>query len=78
MPLPASWSAVRLIEGDVKAASLPIASNIKTGVHQDAVDPRGRRRLPTESAAVRERTEIGLLHEIVDIISANESRRDAS
>jgi hypothetical protein len=76
MPVPASWLAVRLIEGDVKAAPLAIASNIKTGVHQDAVDPRGRCRLPTESAAVRERTEIGLLHEIVRILAANESRRD--
>ena len=78
MPLPAAWPAVRLVQGDVNAASLAISSNIETGVHQDAVDPRGRCRLAAELTAVRKRTEIGLLHEIVDIIAANESRGDAA
>jgi hypothetical protein len=78
VPLSAPRPAVRLVQGDVNAAALPIPSDIETGVHQDAVDPGRRSRLTAKSVAMRDGAEISLLHQIIDILAADEARRDAA
>jgi hypothetical protein len=75
VPLTLARPAVHVVEGDLDAAALTVAADVQAGIHQDAVNPGRRGCLAAESVAMRERPQIGLLHEVIHVLAADESCR---
>jgi len=78
VPSPSAGRGAGLFERDVDTPPLPASPDVQARVHEDPVEPGGRRRLAPELIAAGEGTDIRFLHHIVGLVLLDESRRDVA